>query len=66
MDLVGADLTRANERVATVERRNVGSLVAGRNVLIDLSNRSCCDQRSRPFEVARLRLSGARSWLPEY
>lgn len=56
LDIVAADLTRANERVATVERRNVKLHQTLRVAKAHVRN--CSEQRSSLSEVDLLKLKG--------
>jgi hypothetical protein len=57
LDMVAADLTRANERVATVERRNVRAVPA-REIYVLTMFRSCFELRLNPSAVGLHKRSG--------
>ena len=59
LDLVAADLIRANERVVTVERRNVGPVPSNLRQLAFIARRSYYDPRWRLFEAVPPKQNGA-------
>lgn len=61
LDMVAADLTRANERVAAVERRNVCFHSPSRT---RLTNRKCYVARSSPSRAVQARQIGSNSSKP--
>lgn len=52
MDMLVADLERANSRVAAVERRNVSSSFLYFGFGIKSSNRNCYGRKSKLYELA--------------